>query len=88
MSASERRGASAQRHIRALLVAKMAFQTELKESLKRLLLPAFVAHATQSVVAANEGWTYDQYLLRLCELEIAQRETQAAEADGGLTVAA
>lgn len=52
-------------------------KTELKESLKRLLLPAFVAqHATQSVVAANEGWTYDQYLLRLCELEIAQRETR------------
>ncbi|MGH9833023.1 MAG: IS21-like element helper ATPase IstB [Blastocatellia bacterium] len=52
-------------------------KTELKESLKRLLLPAFVAqHAPQSVVAANEGWSYDQYLLRLCELEITQRETR------------
>ena len=48
---------------------------ELKDSLKRLLLPSFAAnHAAQGALAASESWSYDQYLLRLCELEIEQRE--------------
>ena len=52
-------------------------KTELKDALKRLLLPAFGAnHAAQGALAASESWSYDQYLLRLCELEIEQRETR------------
>jgi DNA replication protein DnaC len=50
-------------------------KAELKESLKKLWLSEFAAqHSTQSALAASEGWTYDQYLLRLCELELQQRE--------------
>jgi DNA replication protein DnaC len=43
--------------------------------LKQLHLPAFGEnYAPQAALAANEGWTYDRYLLGLCELEIAERE--------------
>lgn len=43
--------------------------------LKQLHLPAFVEHhAPQAVLAANEGWPYDRYLLGLCELELAERD--------------
>jgi DNA replication protein DnaC len=52
-------------------------KAELKEMLRRLKLPTFAAqHAAQSALAANEGWSCDQYLLRLCEMEINERETR------------
>jgi DNA replication protein DnaC len=52
-------------------------KVELKEMLRRLKLSEFAAHhATQSALAATEGWSYDQYLLRLCEMEINGRETR------------
>jgi DNA replication protein DnaC len=52
-------------------------KTELKNALRQLHLPAFVAnHAAQAALAANESWTYDQYLLRLSELELGQRESR------------
>jgi hypothetical protein len=46
-------------------------KTELKNALRQLHLPAFVAnHAAQAALAASESWTYDQYLLGLSELEL------------------
>src|SRR5215813_1414974 len=52
-------------------------KAELKEMLRRLKLPTFAAHhAAQSALAASEGWSCDQYLLRLCEMEINGRETR------------
>jgi len=52
-------------------------KTELKESLKQLRLPTFVAHhGAQSALAASESWSYDQYLLRLCELELGERQSR------------
>jgi DNA replication protein DnaC len=52
-------------------------KVELKVSLRTLHLPEFVAqHSAQSAVAMAESWTYDQYLLRLCELELQQREAR------------
>ncbi len=52
----------------------------LTKSLKQLHLPAFAEqHAAQSAIAANEGWSYDQFLLSLCELELAQREARKVE---------
>jgi DNA replication protein DnaC len=51
-------------------------KAELKEMLRRLKLPTCAAqHAAQSALAANEGWSCDQYL-RLCEMEINERETR------------
>jgi len=48
---------------------------KLTQLLRTLHLPTFVAqHATQGALAATESWTYDQYLMSLCELEIEQRE--------------
>jgi DNA replication protein DnaC len=50
-------------------------KAELKESLKKLWLSEFIAqHSIQGALAASEGWTYEQYLLRLCELELQKRE--------------
>src|SRR5260370_33006561 len=52
-------------------------KTELKNALRQLHLPAFAAnHAAQAALAANESWTYDQYLLRLSELELGEREAR------------
>ena len=52
-------------------------KSELKESLKQLRLPTFVAHhGAQSALAASESWSYDQYLLRLCELELGERQSR------------
>jgi DNA replication protein DnaC len=52
-------------------------KTELKEALRQLRLPAFVAqHSAQSALAAQESWGYDQYLLRLSELELGERHTR------------
>jgi DNA replication protein DnaC len=48
---------------------------QLTKSLRALHLPTFVEHhATQSALATDEGWSYDRYLLGLCELELDQRE--------------
>ena len=50
-------------------------RTELGASLRQLHLPAFVSnHITHSAQASADGWTYEQYLLSLCELELDQRE--------------
>ena len=35
--------------------------------------------SAQSALAASEGWSCDQYLLRLCEMEINERETRKRE---------
>ncbi|MGH9849032.1 MAG: IS21-like element helper ATPase IstB [Blastocatellia bacterium] len=56
---------------------KTPLKAELKDSLRLLRLPEFVAqHSAQSAVAMAESWTYDQYLLRLCQLELQQREAR------------
>ena len=42
--------------------------------LKTLRLPSFVScHNTLSEVATRENWSYTDYLLRLCEQELADR---------------
>jgi hypothetical protein len=49
---------------------------ELTQALRTLRLPVFATqHGAQGAVAANEGWTFDRYLLSLCELELQQRQT-------------
>lgn len=56
---------------------KTPLKAELKDSLRLLRLPEFLAqHSQQSAVAMAESWTYDQYLLRLCQLELQQREAR------------
>ena len=50
---------------------------ELPEQLRPLHLPGFVgAYAGQSQIAAQESWTYEQYLGSLCALELGQREVR------------
>lgn len=52
-------------------------KSELKTAFRQLRLPAFAAHhGAQSALAASESWSYDQYLLRLCELELGERQTR------------
>ena len=52
-------------------------KAELKDSLRQLRLPEFAAqHSQQSAVAMTENWTYDHYLLRLCQLELQQHEVR------------
>src|SRR5262249_11293384 len=47
---------------------------QISKSLRLLHLPAFADHyGTQGALAAEEGWTYDRYLFRLCEMELDQR---------------
>ena len=49
---------------------------ELTRALRTLRLPVFaMQHAAQGALAANEGWSFDRYLLALCELELQQRQT-------------
>lgn len=49
---------------------------ELSRALRTLRLPVFATqHGAQAALAANEGWTFDRYLLALCELELQQRQT-------------
>ena len=49
---------------------------ELTRALRTLRLPVFaLQHGAQAALAANEGWTFDRYLLALCELELQQRQT-------------
>ena len=51
------------------------FKPELKEALRALRLPVFVLeHSATGARAANEGWTFDRFLLELCQLELVQRE--------------
>ena len=51
------------------------YQPELKEALRALRLPVFAAeHSATGAIAANEGWTFDRFLLELCQLELIQRE--------------
>ena len=55
-------------------------KTQLKDCLRQLQLSSFAANfALQAVLAANEGWSYDQYLLQLCQLEIDQRRQRKIE---------
>lgn len=57
-----------------------AIKSHLTQSLKQLHLPAFAEHhAAQAGLAATEGWTYDQFLLHLCELELDGRERRKIE---------
>src|SRR5262245_65358685 len=50
---------------------------ELKESLKKLWLSEFAEqYAMQGALAASEGWSYEQYLQRLCDLELQERESR------------
>lgn len=52
----------------------------LQEQLRHLHLPGFVgAYAGQSQIAAQESWTYEQYLSSLCALELGQREVRRKE---------
>lgn len=54
-----------------------AFTSHLTRSLRQLHLPTFLdQYAAHAALAANEGWTYDRYLLGLCEAELAARETR------------
>ncbi len=49
---------------------------ELTKALRTLRLPMFATqHGAQAALAANEGWTFDRYLLALCELELSHRQT-------------
>jgi DNA replication protein DnaC len=56
---------------------KTPVKAQLLEALRQLHLPAFVGSVEQqAVLAANEGWSYDQFLLQLCHLELEQRESR------------
>lgn len=49
----------------------------LKNCLRHLRLPTISANAQPHAgLATNEGWPYDRYLLELCELELAERQTR------------
>lgn len=51
------------------------YKPALKEALRALRLPVFACeHSALSAMAANESWTFDRFLLELCELELVQRE--------------
>lgn len=56
---------------------KTPIKAQLSQALRELRLPAFAAQLEpEAALAANEGWSYEQFLLTLCELEIGQRETR------------
>ncbi len=51
------------------------YKGELKDALRSLRLPVFVAeHSALGAMAANEGWSFDRFLLELSQLELVQRE--------------
>lgn len=51
------------------------YKPELKDALRALRLPVFAAeHSATGARAASEGWTFDRFLLELCQLELLQRE--------------
>jgi DNA replication protein DnaC len=55
-------------------------KTHLKNCLRQLQLSTFAANfAQQAALAANEGWSYDNYLLNLCQLEIDARRQRKIE---------
>jgi DNA replication protein DnaC len=55
-------------------------KTHLKDCLRQLQLSSFAANfAQQAALAANEGWSYDKYLLNLCQLEIDERRQRKIE---------
>lgn len=50
---------------------------ELTQALRELRLPVFATqHTAQAALAANEGWSFDRFLLGLCELELQQRASR------------
>jgi len=52
----------------------------LKNLLRQLQLSTFAENfAQQAALAANEGWSYDTYLLNLCQLEIDSRRQRKIE---------
>jgi len=54
-----------------------AIKPQLSKALRKLHLPSFHSqYGAQGAMAANEGWTYDQYLLTLCELELGERDVR------------
>src|SRR5438034_4806551 len=55
-------------------------KTHLKNCLRQLQLSTFAANfAQQAALCANEGWSYDNYLLNLCQLEIDARRQRKIE---------
>ena len=51
------------------------YKPDLKDALRSLHLPAFVAqHSAIAAMAANDGWSYDRFLHELCRLELEQRD--------------
>jgi DNA replication protein DnaC len=53
---------------------KDEMKTHLKDCLLKLQLSTFADNfAQQAALAANEGWSYDNYLLNLCQLELDTR---------------
>ena len=55
-------------------------KTHLKNCLRQLKLTSFAANfARQAALAANEGWSYDNYLLQLCQLELDERRQRKVE---------
>lgn len=52
----------------------------LAKQLRALHLSSFAEHhATQAALATKDGWSYDQYLLALCELETGERELRRTQ---------
>jgi DNA replication protein DnaC len=55
-------------------------KTHLKNCLRQLKLTSFAANfARQAALAASEGWSYDNYLLQLCQLELDERRQRKVE---------
>jgi hypothetical protein len=53
-------------------------KAELKDGLRQLRLPEFAAQRSQqSAVAITENRTYDQYPLKLCQLELQLRDVRS-----------
>jgi len=52
----------------------------ISKCLHDLHLPAFAeSFGPQAVLATNDGWPYDRYLLTLCELELVQRDQRRTQ---------
>ena len=58
----------------------MSVTEAITASLRQLHLPAFVDnYGPQATVATNDGWSYDRYLLALCEMELDERRQRKTE---------
>ena len=58
----------------------MMLDTGITTALRQLHLPAFVDnYSSQATVATNDGWSYDRYLVALCELELEERRQRKTE---------